>query len=592
MSRTFPHLFRSAILGFVVVAAPYLMAQESEGGDGSKSPGLFFESVDVDVVNVEVFVTDRKGNAVTGLKKEDFRLTVDGVDVPVSNFYSEVLGRPVQDTGGISVDPLQGGFEEAPPDQRLHLIVYVDNDNIRPQQRKRVFNALREFLASSLSPEDYVTVASARQSAFTHSDFMKDRRTLNLVLDDIQKSSGMGLSNRMEARNIISELSREGTTGIVRGEPTLGARNLTLSQNRQDLITRIANYAASEYSQSRNSIAALGNYIESIAGVPGRKAILHVSSGIATRPGEGLYLAYQDRFVGSITEGTYFVEVGQYDLMPQFRELSRRANAAGVTFYALDAEPNHASFIRSAVTEGIASQTSASFRAEGAVEENFRQPLESLALDTGGQRLYASPTLARQLSSISTDFNTFYSLGFVATGKDSKKSHRIKISIAGDKSKGLRVRHRADYTRRSREDKMASATVAALLYNSVDNPLEVTMTSGEGKKRDDGRMVVPVDLEIPLENVTLLPNQGVHAARISLFVTVKNERGEARPVQKVPFALDIPDEFVEQAKGDSARYTLPLIINPGDQQVAIGIRDEIGAGESTLRLELPKRHSI
>ena len=399
---------------------------------------------------------------------------------------------------GLSIDPLEGGFEEAPPDQRLHLIVYVDNDNIRPAQRKRVFKSLREFLDSSLSPEDYVTVASSRQAAFTHSDFMKDRRTLNLALDDIEKSSGMGMSNRLEARNIVSELSRAGTTGILRGEPTLDATTLTLTQNERDLLVRIANYAASEYSQSRNSIAALGEYLRSLAGVPGRKAVLHVSSGIATKPGEGLYLAYQDRFSGDTSEGSYFIDIGQYDLMPYFRELSRQANAAGVTFYALDAEPNHASFIRSATTEGVAAQVNTSFRAEGAIEENFRQPLESLALDTGGKRLYASPTLARQLSSISTDFNTFYSLGFEAVGTKSKSTHRIKVDIVKEKRKGLKVRHRADYTRRSREDKMASATVAALLYNSVDNPLEVSMEPGEGQKRDDGRMVVPVDLQIPL----------------------------------------------------------------------------------------------
>ena len=592
MTRVFAVTIRWTAVLFFAAVGTGTSAQEAPARQGSEAPGLFFETVDVDVVNVEVFVTDRKGNAVTGLSKEDFILTVDGAEVAISNFYSEVLGRPVQDSAGVEVETLESEFEEAPPDQRLHLIVFVDNDNIRPTARKRVFKSLRDFLDSSLAPEDYVTVASSRKSVFTHSDFLKDRRTLNLVLDDIEKATGGDYTNMLEARRIVSELSREGTSGIIVGDPIGDTAGALPAGNQRAILSRIQAYAASEYQESRQSIAALGGFIDSIAGVPGRKAVLHVSGGIATRPGEGMYLAFLDRFFGGTGEGSYYNDVGQFDLTPYMQDLGRRANAARVTFYALDADPNHASFLRSVETEGVAAQVNTSLRAEGALEANYRQPLESMAHATGGQRLYAGPSLGRQLSNIATDFSTFYSLGFQATGKAAKESHRIKVDLKKERGKGLRVRHRSDYTRRSREDKMASATVAALLYNSVDNPLEVSMNPGEGQKRDDGRMVVPVDLQIPLENVTLLPNQGVHAARISLFVTVKNERGEARPVQKVPFALDIPDEFIERAKGDSARYTLPLIINPGDQQVAIGVRDEIGSNQSTLRIELPKGHQI
>ena len=53
------------------------------------TPPLFGESIDVRVVNVEAVVTDRDGNRVTGLKPGDFRLRVDGKEVPVE-YFSEV----------------------------------------------------------------------------------------------------------------------------------------------------------------------------------------------------------------------------------------------------------------------------------------------------------------------------------------------------------------------------------------------------------------------------------------------------------------------------------------------------------------------
>src|SRR4051812_30743026 len=48
----------------------------------------FFESVDVHVVNVEVYVADRDGKRVPGLSREDFELFEDGKPVKISNFYA------------------------------------------------------------------------------------------------------------------------------------------------------------------------------------------------------------------------------------------------------------------------------------------------------------------------------------------------------------------------------------------------------------------------------------------------------------------------------------------------------------------------
>jgi len=552
----------------------------------------FFETVDVDVVNVEVFVTDRKGNAVTGLTRDDFVLTVDGKELPVSNFYSEVLGTPVEEGSGVPMIPVEDrSFEPTPVEQRLHLFVFVDNANIRPVNRKRVFRSLREFLDNSLSPDDLVTIASSRDSVFTHSDFMNDRRTLNRILDDIQGASGQSQSLELERRQILSELSREELTTPARGEEFFEARNIDLGYSVDTVLSRIKAYAADGYQQARRSLAVLSAYVDTLSGVPGRKAMIHVSDGIPTRPGEDLYFAWQSRFDGGPSDGQYFQAVGQYDLFPQFLELSRKANSARVTFYALDAEANHSSFVRSAVTEGITPQTSVSMRTSSAIDANYREPMEMTALDTGGRRIYNSPTLSKQLTSVSTDFNTFYSLGFQAQGEQKGLNRNIEVKLAKDKRKGLKVRHRSSFQRRSREQRLASATVAALLYNAVANPLDASLRTGDKKKRDDGKTVVPVEISLPIKSLTLLPNQGVHAAQLSFFVTVKDKLGNARPVQKLPFSLNIPDEFVERAMEDAARHVLPVVLSPGDQQVAIAIHDEIGAVSSTLRIELPATSS-
>ena len=46
----------------------------------------FGDSVDVTVVNVEIYVRDREGNPVRGLTADDFRVEQDGEPKPISNF--------------------------------------------------------------------------------------------------------------------------------------------------------------------------------------------------------------------------------------------------------------------------------------------------------------------------------------------------------------------------------------------------------------------------------------------------------------------------------------------------------------------------
>src|ERR1700722_19578395 len=51
----------------------------------SETPG-FAISVTVPVVPVDVVVTDNNGNYLTGLKRENFRLTEDGASQTITNF--------------------------------------------------------------------------------------------------------------------------------------------------------------------------------------------------------------------------------------------------------------------------------------------------------------------------------------------------------------------------------------------------------------------------------------------------------------------------------------------------------------------------
>ena len=78
--------YSGTLLVSCALAAGSAFAQESASGFG--------ERVEVEVVNVDVVVTDRDGNRVTDLGREDFAIEIDGRTIPIDYFSPPSAKRP------------------------------------------------------------------------------------------------------------------------------------------------------------------------------------------------------------------------------------------------------------------------------------------------------------------------------------------------------------------------------------------------------------------------------------------------------------------------------------------------------------------
>ena len=548
--------------------------------------GFFTEVVDVRVIEVEVVVTDRSGVPVAGLGPDAFELEVDGKPMPIANFYAEAGGLVRQTVGTVDrrSDPSFTPVEEveASPARRSYVVILIDHTRLRGNNRKRAFGALREALGR-LGGEDLVAVVGVEGSLVFYSDFLYDRQAIGRILDDASRVAPASGINAAERRRIFGELARGMSGGyLARISPA----------DEQALQSRIQAYAADEYARSLASLRQIEHVVSTLAGVPGRKAVLYVGEGIPTRPGEGLFVEWRNRFGGGSPNAEIGVRridfntdydraVGRYDLTVHINALALAANRSGVTLYAVDAEGNHGGEVRSALTEqGATSETLS------VVDENFRAPLESASKATGGRLLRSSGKLAKQMVDLLGDLDTYYSLGFTPPADwQPGSAHDIKVKVKG---KRLVARHRDEIGLPRPDEREASATVAALRYQTADNPLEIRTTTGTPILRRDGTAALPVTIEIPVGNLELLPREGTHAASLTIYVSTKDANGDASRVQKIPFNLAIPDDVIEEAKADSARYDLPLVLRRGDQQVAIGIRDNISGEFSAVRVDIAR----
>ena len=245
---------------------------------GANEP--FFEAVDVEIVNIDVWVTDKKGNPVDGLDRDDFVVFRDGQPVEVTNFYAVFDGRPVaskvpkiagpdaEDTLGDSLRRLPSSPLEVAPEHRLWLIVYIDNYNIDPTERKRILPALRQFLARTLRRGDQAMLISYNRSLKVHQPFTDDRHLLFAALKEVSDYAGHAVARERDQIAAFELIDR--------------------TQVPSQALSYARQYAEELMNGVDYTVDALKRLVDSLGGLPGRKALIHVSSGVPMVAGASL----------------------------------------------------------------------------------------------------------------------------------------------------------------------------------------------------------------------------------------------------------------------------------------------------------------
>jgi VWFA-related protein len=528
-----------------------IAAQEPPRDTELADQSAFFDVVSVDVVNVEVFVSQRDGTPVTGLTKDDFEVFEDGRPVGITNFYAvddAPLATP-SELGTAATRAPGATAELVPEDQRLYLIVYVDNFNIGPFNRNRVFRRLREFLNDTIGTSDKVMLVTYNRSFKERVPFTSDPALINSALFEIEKETGMGVHRDSDRRDVL--------------------RAINDAESATEAMGAVRSYAGSYYNDTMFTIDALKQMVSSLGGLPGRKALLYVSDGIPMVVAEDVYHLVQEKF----RDAGVLLQAREWDASLRYRELANQANSNRVSFYTIDAGGLRTLSAASVETD----RAGASAFIDSQNTYNLQAPLLQLAEATGGRAIINTNDVGDGLRAIARDLRTYYSLGYQPASAGDGRYHRIEVKV---KRKGLRVRHRTGYRDKGLEQRMGDGTMAALLFGEVGNPLGVEIEFGDTTPRDSGNAMVPVKVRIPLDRITLVPQLEQHEARLRVFIAASDSEGGVSPVQNAPLPIRIPSADIDVARQKHWAYDVTLMMRPGPHRVAVGLRDELGGVSS------------
>lgn len=559
---------------------PALFAQskgKTRDSNAGQDAGTFFDVVDVEVVNIDVWVTDKQGNPVEGLAKEDFEVYRDGEPIEVTNFYAVAdnrLGPPAPETESQPAaeeiepspaepsDPLEPleRHRRIPPEHRLWLIVYVDNYNIDPIERKRVFPALHTFLADTLSEGDQAMIVTFDRSLEVRQPFTDHLPSLFGTLDEIEDESGHAVIRRRELIETFHLIDDTDDADVA----LLHARR----------------YAEQVMNEVGYTVDALEKLVETLGGLPGRKALVHVSSGVPMLAGEPAFHAVASRF----ETAEPFSEIPRHDLSRSFERVDRQANAHRVVFYTLDAAGMRNMEFGKAEYGGFVNM-SLRTTLDSVVPENLQAPLRLMALETGGRAILNRNEVLPALREAARDFRSFYSLGISSTGTDSARYHQIEVKLRdGLKKEKYQLRHRSGYRSKSLTTRIQESLRSALLYAYQSNPLDLEVRWGQ-PERDGSQSiyVLPIQLRLPLRDLVLLPvADGKHELRLRLFVGVVGEKGDSSEIQDVPLGVRIPTEYLEAARRESFLHVHKLRVNAGRRKVGVAVLDVFGQQSSIV----------
>ncbi|MCP3962563.1 MAG: VWA domain-containing protein [bacterium] len=540
MSRRL-YLILPAALSLLLISVSSPTAQEGS---------VFVDRVDVNVVNVEAFVTDAKGEHVGGLAIEDFEILEDDEPVTVTNFYT-VTRRKAPPAGSETIEAAQAAEEPVPPEQQLHLLVYVDNFNIRPGNRKRVLSSLEGFLESRTAAGDRIMLVTYDRGIRTVLPFTDDPEQVAAGLTKVRHSRANGMTEdlrrRVAARQIANALRDPMTAG-----------------SAQSFLTR---YVDETRANLLHSTRALEAVVRSLAGLSGRKAMLYVSDGLPQRPGEQL----ADQFFGAVSLSN--------NESTLFRGVMREANAQQVTFYTLDARGSVGTFSTAEMDDDIAGGVNRT-ALDAARNMNFQEPLIDMAVPTGGTSFLNSYNFDVAMEAMSKDFDHFYSLGYQSRFSGDGRYHTIEVRV---KRPDLSVRHRSGFFDKPEIERVADRTLAALITQTGQNPLGIRLEFEQPEKKKSGKFLLPTLIRIPLRELTLLPTGKTNQGRLRIFLVVRDAEGGVSPMQEFPYPLAIPNGQVEAARDSAVGHLTQLELRSGEQTIAVGILDENSGVQSFAR---------
>ena len=550
--------------GIFVLYASVALTSPGGAQDKPAEPATSAESPafpsQVELVKVDVVVTDKKGVPVSALPKEAFTVLEDGVPQTITSF--EAIQVPDAPSATPAPRPRVATNKGTSSTAGRTFAVVFDDVHLTPFQAQRAKGAVAEFLRTGVREGDRVSLVATGGGAWWSTRMEAGRDELLALVKrldgrHIPDTSRERMSD-YEAMKIHIFRDQQTEQRVSRRFETYGVTSQAVPRGESQMYVEgdpmVRGRAAEVYTQavSRNRITleVMGRILSSLSAAKGRKSLILVSEGFIYDP--------------------------NLDEFKQVVQASRRSNVA---LYFLDTRG----------LGGIPSFQSAEFGPAldthdmgAAMIESFEaaEGAEMLAADSGGFSVKNTNDLAKGIKRIVDESRSYYLLGYSST--NTKADGRFRKIEVKTPQKGLQVRARKGYYARLEGGKAPARKPGEpdpAIQTALDSPYEedgvpLRMTSYVLDETLLGKASVLLAAEVDIANLGFEEKEGRSLDTVEfLMVVAHRESGEYfRYDQKVDMKL------LPETRAKLTRTWFPIVrdfeLAPGGYQAKIVVRDK------------------
>jgi len=564
------------VLALVLPVAPIVADEEGEDqGSLERIGGLaFIDRIEVTVANLVVYVTDKKGRAITDLTEDDFEVFQDGDRKQISNFklYTDEVIRHQFATAdeGFAPGATPTPSAEAPAGPiPVHLVLYIDNENLDPLDRNRVLSQTREFVRTSLHPPAQMMVVAYQRSFEVLQEFTSDPDLVLKAMRSVRRYTGGRSERESTRRDIIDRINR------IKEENRSGGASSTgqgLGREWNEVYHQIDNYARETANNLLFTLDSLRQIMTSLSGLPGKKGIIYVSNGLPMIPGMELF--YELSRVSM--DSTALNKMYDFDRSRLYQQLAATANSQDVTFYAIDAGGLQMGGMGSAEFSSSQDPLAASVG-----QHNYTDSLRFLADETGGIAIVNTNDVGPRLELITQDMFTYYSIGYPLQASGRDKVHRVKVKLRDDPDfNGYQLRYRSRFVEKSLETRVQDTVVSSLVFEVDNNPMQIELETGTPATASEKRWLLPAHISFPIRKVALLPEGDDYVGRVVMFIAVRGVDGKQSDLVRQEHEIRVPSADYEQAQRQNWAIDTQLLLESGRYKIAVALLDPLTRQDS------------
>ena len=527
--------------------------------------------IGIDLVNLDISVTDKHRHPVRNLTAKDFTVLEDGVPQKIESFTpGSVISAKADQKGRTdqkSPEPLNPNRQQAGDDAGRQFSGYkfisiaVDNTSVQSANRESVERALSRYLQQQLQRDDLVAIYSITNSLSLVQPFTGDRDKLLKAAASVVRGqlATEAATTREEAQKEVERSARSIDTGSPVERADTASRSVFESYNN-----------VSDYFQAQSLFRSLRAIIDVQRNLTGSKSLILFSQGTSLQPSSGYAIDGVISAANSVGVSIYVIDVGGLSIGETPHGIDPRGNLGLPSKQRPDV---YGGEDPTKVRDGENGLERALKRTLANAQPDRVGVLARLSDQTGGIAVTNNNDLSAGLTLIDTDVRAHYAITYQPSNHDfDGRFRQITVKVANP---DLMVRTRRGYyavkTEAAITEDAPVRKLASDMLVAVDPAFTLEMSVSHFPRGT--AYLVPVTIKVPGTAISTQKKGDRYYAELDFVMTVKDAAGAVVSSFGRAYPLELnEDQFKEL--GDAA---LPIRHNvrlaPGTYIISTALRD-------------------